>query len=93
MKNNNHQPKIIIHPASVDELLRRRNVISVRPYMLKELAHLYGVSGRTVINWIRPFKEELGARMGRYYSIRQVRIIFDNLGVPYALELDMAEAA
>lgn len=93
MENKNHQAKIIIHPASLDELLRRRNVISVRPYMLKELAHLYGVSGRTVKNWIRPFKSEVGIKTGRYYSIRQVRTIFDNLGVPYVLELDMAEAA
>lgn len=93
MENQNNTSKIIMHPASVEELVKRRNVILVKPYTLKELAMLYGVCPRTVKNWIHPFQEEIGNRTGRFYSVKQARIIFDNLGVPYSLQLDFAEAA
>ena len=87
MENQNHQPKIIIHPASVEELVKRRNVIHVKPYSIKELAVLYRVSRRTMYNWLIPLQDEIGKRIGIYYSVKQVRIIFNNLDVPYMLEL------
>jgi hypothetical protein len=32
--------------------------------------------------WIKPFNNEIGEKNGRYYSVGQVKVIFDRLGVP-----------
>ncbi len=56
--------------------------IELRPYCTKELAGLYKVSRKTFLKWINKFKTELGEKSGRYYNVKQVRCIFDNLGLP-----------
>lgn len=56
--------------------------IVIRPYSTKELAAGYNICNRTFLNWLKPFKEQLGARQGRFYSISQVKIIFQCLGIP-----------
>jgi hypothetical protein len=56
--------------------------ISLRPYSLKELSALYGVTSKTLLKWLRPFEEMIGKRNGNYYSIPQVRIIFSYLEIP-----------
>lgn len=56
--------------------------VPLRPYTLKELARIYGVSTKTMHRWMEPFKDELGPKRGRYYSIPQVRIFFTNLSLP-----------
>lgn len=83
----NTEAKIIMHPCSIEELVKRKNVIYVKPYSMKELSVLYGVSRRTFYNWLIPFREEIGKRLGLYYSVKQVEIIFSNLGVPYCFEM------
>ena len=60
--------------------------IMVKPYTLSELSNIYGVDWRTVKIWIEPYKEEIGTRRGRYYTIPQVRFIFDKLGLPSLFE-------
>lgn len=61
--------------------------IRIIPYSLKELAIIYGV-GRTVIkHWLSPFETEIGPRLGRYYTVAQIKIIFERLGVPEKLTL------
>lgn len=87
METQNNKTKIIIHPASVEELLRRKNVIHIKPYSMKELSVLYGVSSVTVRNWMKPIRKKIGQRVGIYYTIKQVEIIFEHLGVPYMHEL------
>jgi hypothetical protein len=57
--------------------------ISVKPYTLTQLAGQYGVCTRTFKGWLNPFAEELGGKIGRFYSVKQVEIIYDNLGFPY----------
>ena len=57
--------------------------IRVKPYNQKELAYLYEVSSRTVKNWIKPFKHEIGQKIGNTFTAKQVEIIFDRLGFPY----------
>lgn len=54
----------------------------IKPYSIKELAALYGVSTKTLRTWLRPHKEAIGERVSRYYTILQVRIIFEKLGMP-----------
>ena len=48
----------------------------------KEMAAIYGVSVRTFNSWIKPFEEKVGEKRGRYYTVNQVLIIVEVLGLP-----------
>lgn len=48
----------------------------------KDLAIAYGVTRRTVYNWLKPHKEKIGTRIGQFYTPRQVCIIYSILGKP-----------
>ena len=70
--NNNHPPGVAIN-------------IRLRPYNLKELAALYGISPKTLSKWLKPFENKIGKRTGYYFSIPQVRAIFSFLEFPSVL--------
>jgi transposase-like protein len=59
---------------------------NIKPYSLAELARLYEVCVRTMRKWMQPFTEEIGKRRGRYYTISQVKTIFEKLGYPANVE-------
>ena len=65
----------------------KKNIIQLKPYSLGELAKIYSVCDRTMKKWIKPFEQEIGKKNGRYYSISQVKIIFDKLGLPSEIEI------
>lgn len=46
---------------------------------LKELADRWNVSVKTVKQWLKPFEEEIGPRVGNIYSPHQVKIILSKL--------------
>lgn len=54
----------------------------VKPQTKQELAHAYGVSTRTLTNWMAPFKDKIGKRFGHTYTPKQVKIIYELLGEP-----------
>lgn len=54
----------------------------VKVYTKKELAKLYEVDPRTFNNWIKPHENVIGKKNGRFFTIPQVKMIFDVLGVP-----------
>ena len=54
----------------------------IRPSSIKDLAGVYGCCDKTMKKWIMPFQLEVGVKNGRYYSVVQVKIIFDKLGLP-----------
>jgi transposase-like protein len=56
--------------------------IDIRPYTQSELAALYGVTTKTLRNWLLAHQESVGKRVGRLYTTRQIEIIFDKLGLP-----------
>ncbi len=56
--------------------------VPVKPYSLKELAELYGMSVHTISKWLKPFQEMIGKRNGRFYTNLQVQKIFSFLGEP-----------
>ncbi len=58
------------------------NTIKLKPYTMAELSKLYDVCSRTFKKWVDPFHAEIGKKIGRYYTINQVRVIFDKLGLP-----------
>ena len=62
--------------------MNNENRIAPRPYSITELARLYQVSNRVMKNWLRPLASAIGEKIGRYYTIRQVEIIFEELGEP-----------
>jgi len=67
------------------KLIAPPNGIVVKPYTLVELARMYEVDRRTFKEWLKPFAKQLGERMGRYYSIPQVKLIFQKLDYPSLL--------
>lgn len=58
------------------------NTIQLKPYTVLELARLYSVSDRTMKKWLKPFEPEVGNKIGYFYTIAQVKIIFEKLGMP-----------
>jgi hypothetical protein len=56
--------------------------IQLRAYSLKELSGLYELSGKSMKTWLAPFKQEIGQRVGRFYTPKQMKIIFKKLGAP-----------
>lgn len=60
--------------------------IRIKPYTLNELAGIYEVDWRTLKKWLHSFEIEIGEKIGRFYTISQVEIIFDKLGYPYILQ-------
>jgi len=69
-------------------LLSQRNMVQLKPYSSKELAAIYGVAKQTFNRWIRPFEPEIGNKLGRFYTVAQVKIIFSRLGLPGPLYED-----
>ena len=54
----------------------------IKPYSTKDLARIYGVCVKTFKKWTKPFELLIGAKNGRYYTVAQVKIIFEKIGVP-----------
>jgi hypothetical protein len=54
----------------------------LKPYSSKEIAGIYGVCDKTFKKWLKPFDTCVGQKNGRYYTIAQVKVIFEKLGLP-----------
>lgn len=54
----------------------------LRPMSTSELARVYGIAPLTLKRWIKPFNDKVGEKIGRYYTIKQVKIIVLQLGFP-----------
>jgi hypothetical protein len=58
---------------------------TIRAYTQQELIALYRCSKPTFHKWLKHFEKELGPRIGHFYNPRQVKIIVENLGIPFGL--------
>lgn len=56
--------------------------IEIKPYSKQELADMYKIGVRSMTTWLQPFEKVIGKRHGRYYNIKQVKYIFEKLGLP-----------
>jgi transposase-like protein len=56
--------------------------LEIKPYSTKELAAIYKVSEKTIYRWLKPFKEQIGQKNGRLYTVNQVRTIIEMIGLP-----------
>ena len=61
-------------------------VTEVKAYSPQELADIYEVSKCTLNRWLKPYREKIGKREGLHYTVKQIRIIFDALGLPGKIE-------
>lgn len=59
--------------------------IQLKSYSISELAVLYQRNVKTIKTWLRPIEKELGSRMGHFYTPKQVKIIFEEFGIPGAM--------
>ena len=50
-------------------------------WTLKQLAEYYQIDKRTLKKMMQPWEAEIGPRKGNYYTVEQVKIIIDNLGI------------
>jgi uncharacterized protein YjcR len=57
-------------------------VVLLKVYTVKEMALMYGVSSPTFKKWLKPHDEKIGKKVGWYYSVLQVKAIFESLGFP-----------
>lgn len=75
------------------ETLKWKEKVAVKPYSLKELAGMYEISEYIFKTWVKPIEPEIGNVLGQCYNIRQVELIFKNLGVPgLTMDVPMMEA-
>ena len=56
--------------------------IEFKPYTIKQISVIYGVSLQTIRRWLIPFHDKIGKRQGHFYNVNQVRIIFESFGIP-----------
>lgn len=59
-----------------------KEIVPLKKYNLKQLSELYGVNKRTMARWLKPFETEIGKRIGYYFSVAQVKTIFQKLDLP-----------
>jgi hypothetical protein len=57
--------------------------IQLKAYSPREVAELYDISNRILKKWLTPFENEIGPRIGHYYSPKQMMVIFEKLGIPH----------
>jgi len=55
---------------------------TLTPLTTSQLSGLYGVTRKTLNKWLAPFSSVIGEKIGRFYNVAQVKIIFNRLGVP-----------
>jgi hypothetical protein len=58
------------------------DAFEMKHYSTKELARFYGVCDKTLLKWMKPFATAIGQKQGRYFTVAQVRIIIEKLGMP-----------
>lgn len=66
----------------MEQLKTVNKITKLRFYTKKELAEMYETTPKTFTRWIMPHEHLIGKKIGRSYSIAQVKIIFQALGMP-----------
>lgn len=69
-------------PIPMSEINFTTEVSEVKPSTPKEIAALYHVTWKVMDRWLKPHRDAIGKREGRYYTALQVKTIFEKLGLP-----------
>jgi hypothetical protein len=59
-----------------------RDEIDIKPYTIAEMALIYRTPLRTFRKWLEPHNITIGKRIGHFYNVKQVEVIFAKLGYP-----------
>lgn len=59
----------------------------IQPCTTKHLAAIYDVSYKVFRGHLKPFLKEIGKKMGHYFTMKQVMLIIERLGIPPYVEL------
>ena len=62
----------------------------IKPYQLQHLGEIYEVHPRTVRRWIDKLAPQIGRKKVKYYTIEEVVIIVNAIGLPQIIELKKA---
>lgn len=62
--------------------MSERTPVMIKPLSPGELAKEYNVSLYTFNKWLEPHQTSIGERVGLYFTVLQVKIIYEKLGVP-----------
>ena len=67
---------------------------TIKAMLPSEIAELYGVSVKTLNNWLKPFREGnvLKRKNSHYYTPKQVKYIFECLDPPETKNTETVEA-
>jgi hypothetical protein len=65
---------------------RENNATDLKPYSVKEIASIYNVCGKTLKKWLKPHEPLIGAKQGRFFTVAQVKLIFEKLGIPGTIQ-------
>ncbi|MCC6837239.1 MAG: hypothetical protein IT234_01760 [Bacteroidia bacterium] len=66
----------------------QKHKVGLRPYTKSDLAGLYEMKHRAFYSLFKPHEATVGVKLGRYYSSKQVEIIFQCLGLPPCMQDD-----
>ncbi|MBA3706193.1 MAG: hypothetical protein H0W84_09930 [Bacteroidetes bacterium] len=58
----------------------------LKAYSQKEILAMYDISYSVFKRWIKSFEQEIGELKGNFYTIKQVLVIIDHLGIPGIVE-------
>ncbi len=58
----------------------------LKAYSQKEILKMYDVSYSVFKRWIESFEQEIGELKGNFYTIKQVQVIINHLGIPGIVE-------
>ena len=59
----------------------------IRPYRMKDLAAIYGVSAKTIRRWLDSKVPDEGRKTNLYFTVDQVKTIVTALGIPHKISL------
>lgn len=81
-RGSEHDPSNALKWEAIRKKIFQQKHISIMPYTLKELAEIYKVCVPTFKRMLEPFEKHIGKHQGRYYSIPQVKMIFQSIDLP-----------
>jgi len=60
----------------------------LKPYTILELSKIYGISYNTMKRWLKRIKTKIGKKAGYYFSVKQIKTIINEFGLPNILNLE-----
>ena len=82
MENFENFEKLLKSACIINNFISQSHNLYLKAYPLKKFSEIYQVDVRTFKKGIKLFNPKIGIRIGRFYTINQVKIIFESIGTP-----------